>query len=356
MRFLILALSGVALLFAYLPAYAETCAPGALGTSRILEVDPSMGHFFEGKEKALGLQDGEVILTFDDGPMRRTTVPILDTLARECVKATFFSVGRMLAGYPSLAKRIVREGHTLAHHTHGHERLTEHSLAKARKIVRRTQAKVEKVAFENHGQRHKMPFFRYPYLAHNKALDQMIASQGLIAFGANIDALDWKKVSADAVHDRIMRRLKKERKGIILMHDIQSRTAKALPRLLRSLKDGGYRIVHMVPRGIGAGDGVPALPSETPMLLAKADAAPEKRSRRISRSIIHVDDAATRASVVEAVALVDGIETTRSRSVSVTPPAPAATGTEGSDRRSAAIKTEGWVLRATIDASRWIIR
>jgi len=69
----------------------------------------------------------------------------------------------------------------------------------------------------------------------------------LIAFDANIDSLDWKKVSADAVHNRIMRRLRQEGKGIVLMHDIQRRTASMLPRLLRSLKREGYKIVHVVP-------------------------------------------------------------------------------------------------------------
>ena len=33
------------------------------------------------------------------------------------------------------------------------------------------------------------------------------------------------------------------------MHDFHRNTAEALPELIRQLKDGGYKIVHMVPKG-----------------------------------------------------------------------------------------------------------
>jgi peptidoglycan-N-acetylglucosamine deacetylase len=45
-----------------------------------------------------------------------------------------------------------------------------------------------------------------------------------------------------------MTKLAKNGKGILLMHDFQHGTAEALPELLRELKAGGYKIVHMVPR------------------------------------------------------------------------------------------------------------
>jgi hypothetical protein len=45
-----------------------------------------------------------------------------------------------------------------------------------------------------------------------------------------------------------MNQLETHGKGIILMHDFQHNTAEALPELLRQLKAGGYKVVHMVPR------------------------------------------------------------------------------------------------------------
>jgi peptidoglycan-N-acetylglucosamine deacetylase len=47
----------------------------------------------------------------------------------------------------------------------------------------------------------------------------------------------------------VMTQLEKHGKGIILLHDFHRNTAEALPELIRQLKDGGYKIVHMAPKG-----------------------------------------------------------------------------------------------------------
>jgi len=46
-----------------------------------------------------------------------------------------------------------------------------------------------------------------------------------------------------------MSQLEKHGKGIILMHDFHRNTAEALPDLIRQLKAGSYKVVHMVPKG-----------------------------------------------------------------------------------------------------------
>ena len=61
-----------------------------------------------------------IALTFDDGPLPPYTTRILETLASECVKATFFMVGRMVRGYPSMVRRVYNEGHTVANHSQNH--------------------------------------------------------------------------------------------------------------------------------------------------------------------------------------------------------------------------------------------
>src|SRR5262250_1781578 len=103
-------------------ADAEQCPPGALGVSRTLVVDPNE-HSRVGSmqyPETLPLNDHEVVLTFDDGPIPRYTTPILETLASECVKATFFMVGQMARAYPSMVRRVYDEGHTIANHTQNH--------------------------------------------------------------------------------------------------------------------------------------------------------------------------------------------------------------------------------------------
>ena len=104
-------------------AVAAECPPGALGTSAApsWSIRPSTSKLggFQYRE-TLPLRDREVVLTFDDGPLPPYTNRILDTLASECVKATFFMVGRMVRGYPSIVRRIYNEGHTIANHSQNH--------------------------------------------------------------------------------------------------------------------------------------------------------------------------------------------------------------------------------------------
>ena len=101
---------------------AEQCPPGALGVSRTLVVDPNEHPRIGSMQypETLPLNDHEVVLTFDDGPLPRNTSRVLDSLASECVKATFFMVGQMARAYPSMVRRVYDEGHIVANHTQNH--------------------------------------------------------------------------------------------------------------------------------------------------------------------------------------------------------------------------------------------
>jgi peptidoglycan/xylan/chitin deacetylase (PgdA/CDA1 family) len=58
----------------------------------------------------LPLGDHEVVLTFDDGPWASTTPKVLAALARECVRATFFLMGKPASDHPDLVRRIAADG------------------------------------------------------------------------------------------------------------------------------------------------------------------------------------------------------------------------------------------------------
>ena len=104
-------------------ARAQDCPgnPDALRTSRVLAIDPReyprVGAM--DRAEALPLTDKEVVLTFDDGPVPRYTNQILDILAAQCVKATFFLVGEMARAHSSTARRIFAEG---SYHRHAQRR------------------------------------------------------------------------------------------------------------------------------------------------------------------------------------------------------------------------------------------
>jgi hypothetical protein len=101
---------------------AEQCPPGALGVSRTLVVDPNEHPRVGSMQypETLPLNDHEVVLLFDDGPLPRYTNRVLETLASECVKATFFMVGQMARAYPWMVRRVYDDGHTVANHTQNH--------------------------------------------------------------------------------------------------------------------------------------------------------------------------------------------------------------------------------------------
>src|SRR3954462_15712605 len=104
-------------------ARADECRnPDALGTSRVMTIDPrNFPRLGTVQYSAtLPLADKEVVLTFDDGPLPPYTNRVLDALAEQCVRANYFLVGRMARGYPDLARRIRAEGHTIDTHSENH--------------------------------------------------------------------------------------------------------------------------------------------------------------------------------------------------------------------------------------------
>jgi peptidoglycan-N-acetylglucosamine deacetylase len=88
----------------------------------VLAIDPS--HFPKvgamPRAVELPLADKEVVLTFDDGPIPPYSIRVLDTLAAQCVKATFFLVGEMAHYHPATVRRIIAEGHTIGTHSEDH--------------------------------------------------------------------------------------------------------------------------------------------------------------------------------------------------------------------------------------------
>ena len=224
--------------------------PNALGTSRVLAISPSE---FKGigsmqYKQTLPLNDHEVVITFDDGPLPPYSNIILDTLASQCVKATYFLIGRMAHEYPSIVRRIYNAGHSIGTHTENHP------LALQRSPLQRVASEVEtgvaSVDVALGDPKALSPFFRIPGLARNNAIDNYLASKSLVTWSADVVADDWfRHISAKAIVQRAMRRLEAKGRGILLLHDIHPATATALPILLQELKARGFRVVQVVATG-----------------------------------------------------------------------------------------------------------
>lgn len=231
------------------PAAAAECPghPDAIGTSRTIIVDPAEHKRIGWMQypDTLPLEDREVVLSFDDGPSSHYTPLALDALASECVKATFFMVGRMAAAAPDIVKRVYAEGHTVASHTQNHP-LNMHRLPAARMKQEIDEGAASVAAALGDGKA-IAPFFRIPGLDKSRAIEAHAASRGLMIWSADIDADDWTKISSHEVAKRALRQLFKRGRGLIELHDIQGRTVEALPEIFAELKKRGYRMAHVAP-------------------------------------------------------------------------------------------------------------
>lgn len=226
---------------------APECAsdPNVLGISRIVEIDAADGPEFGGQKGQRNdfLQDREVVLTFDDGPMRAYTRRVLAALAHHCTRATFFLVGRMAAADPAMVREVQAGGHTIASHTWSHKNLAAVGAARAQQDFEMGVSAVSRAAGGA-----SAPFFRFPYLSESRAILKLAGERGIASFWIDVDSKDYLTRSPQLVQRRIMAQLKAKGKGVILMHDIQPSTVGAIGPLLAELHREGYKVVHITPK------------------------------------------------------------------------------------------------------------
>ena len=171
-------------------------------------------------------------LSFDDGPEPTVTPRVLDILDREHVHATFFVVGRRVAGNESILRRMHQEGHEIGNHSWDHADFTKLSPAQMDEELRQTQ-----LAISNAG----VPaprLFRPPYGAVNDAVK---AHSHMAIVRWDIDPADWESLDSGKILESVLAQAKPG--GIILMHDIYGTTADALDPAIQQLEARGYQFV-----------------------------------------------------------------------------------------------------------------
>ncbi|MDE3176521.1 MAG: polysaccharide deacetylase family protein [Pseudomonadota bacterium] len=263
---------GLALAMLAIPAArAADCGPDKLGVSRVQKVGVQGGLDVGWKTypDTIPLADHEVILTFDDGPDPKTTPQVLEALRQQCVRATFFAIGRNADDHPKLMRREVEEGHNVAFHTYSHPQPTLRYMsdAAARADILKGVIAVERAAYGadfSKGEPDDLaklklhaPFFRFPGFADTADLRKWFAANNVAIFGVDLWASDWVKMTPDEELKLILARLEKAKKGMLLLHDNKTWTADMLPRFLVELKQRGYHVVH-IEAGPGHGPTEPA--------------------------------------------------------------------------------------------------
>jgi peptidoglycan/xylan/chitin deacetylase (PgdA/CDA1 family) len=240
MKCSVLALSAVLLAGA---ANANACGPDALGTARTLNISGDKGQAYgTAQHGPLALAKDEVVITFDDGPRPETTPRVLDALKAQCVKTTFFMQGNNLTADPDLARQVVADGHSAGLHSYKHDHMNQLSPADQVKDFDATRDAAAKALGKD-----AAPFYRFPYLGETLDLMNALKVSGYTVFSIDAAADDWlPNETPQTVTDRLMKNLG-GKGGIILLHDAQEVTAQAMPLILKTLKDKGYKVVHIEP-------------------------------------------------------------------------------------------------------------
>ena len=166
-----------------------------------------------------------VALTFDDGPHPEHTPAILDVLARQKVKASFFVLGMLVPGQEATLRRMHHDGHEIGNHSWNHPDLTTLTPEQAEEQIQSTQRVIAAAGVP------APRILRPPYGAVN---DMVTASNHLSIVRWNVDPEDWKYQDAPTI---LAGTLAQARPGaIILMHDIYPSTVAALEPAIVTLK------------------------------------------------------------------------------------------------------------------------
>jgi peptidoglycan/xylan/chitin deacetylase (PgdA/CDA1 family) len=200
----------------------------------------------------------ELVLTFDDGPNPIYTLKILEILDQVGAKVNFFMMGQNAVAYPNIVKMVGSKGHSVGSHSYSHPYMGQWNAKTCAsgktKCVNSEAAKNE--IKRAHSAIFKVlgwidPFFRFPYGASVKSVKSFVHENQMIDFFWNIDSLDWKsKWSAKKMLNHVISGIDKQKRGIVLFHDIQRKTVEALPEFLRLISDRGYKLVVIMPEDL----------------------------------------------------------------------------------------------------------
>lgn len=234
----------MSLLIALALAAASTqpaCGADALGTSRTLTLKREAAAWGKAQHAALPtLAPGEVVLTFDDGPRPESTPLVLKALADQCVQASFFMNGEPMRQHAGLARQVRDAGHSVGMHGDRHEHFSQLPPA-AQQADLAAMVNTYRAALGA-----EPSAWRFPFLEETPTLLKALGERGITVMSIDAGAEDWlPDQTPQMLADKLLDGLSRSGGGIVLLHDVQDQTARALPFLLQALKGKGYRVVHL---------------------------------------------------------------------------------------------------------------
>lgn len=174
-----------------------------------------------------------IALTFDDGPPPLYTPQILDILYDHQVPATFFVVGEAAAEHPLLIKEMAQSGHEIECHTFSHPDLTTLSVREIQWQIDTTEATLQKILTD-----YSTQFVRPPYGRYTEQVQSSIKFP-LVLW--TIDSSDWMRIDAETIEATVVNSI--QNGDVIVFHDDNKETVKALDHIISQLKSMGFQFV-----------------------------------------------------------------------------------------------------------------
>jgi peptidoglycan/xylan/chitin deacetylase (PgdA/CDA1 family) len=191
-----------------------------------------------GKVAYLGPRTGQrVAITFDDGPSPTLTPRVLDVLRAHGVHATFFLLGTQVEKYPAMAQAIAVDGHDVANHSYSHRSFRSMFPSHIMGELERTDRAIE-AATGHHPRFVRPPYGRFP-----DSTIALVAERGGDLVLWSVDAGDWADAQPQAIADAVVRAAYPG--AIILLHDREPATVRALPMILEGLERRGLEPVRI---------------------------------------------------------------------------------------------------------------
>lgn len=223
-------LNGIIVLFSAVVLFAiiaNLYIRGLLGIGKNLTKAPPS---IKGKKTAL--------LTFDDGPSRCWTGPVLDLLEREKIRAVFFVVGKDAEKHRDIMEKMVESGQEIGVHSYSHKPLIMLSAGSLKKEMDLTLKALDDAGC-------KAPrFFRPPWGLYNRQVIEMAKERGLKTMLWNWSAKDWTGAGPREIVARTLKGADADR--IFLFHDghregaCRKATVEALPEIIAALREKGF--------------------------------------------------------------------------------------------------------------------
>lgn len=192
-----------------------------------------------------------VYLTFDDGPDDKVTPQVLDILKAEGVKATFYVCGNMVDANPTVLKRIFDEGHAIGNHSYNHD---------YNQLYASPWSFMEQIIQTDNSIKNIIGVRPFIIRAPGGASGMFTSNFYTMVKDCGYVEHDWNVLTEDATPSRpsasqqinnVLGYLGEQppRTVILLMHcnGDKTETVKALPEIIRFLRDWGYKFGVVTP-------------------------------------------------------------------------------------------------------------